>query len=198
MNSPHRNHPSVAPISRLFLVAILLASTPLAFAQRGGNTGNTNNNNNNNNNSSSSTTTKKAPDEATKLLEKYDASHNNKIDKDEMALMQALESNVYTDVILFDRDKSGSLDATELGRWKDAKTPATTTAQLIARYDANHNNKLDKPEWALMESKEPSVATDVQRFDLNKDSILDASELSKWADFKKSSTAAKPSTGTRG
>ena len=71
--------------------------------------------------------TKLKADILTVLLNKYDTSHNNKLDTKELATAKSIEPDVYADIIRFDLDKNNILDSTELNRWKEFKNSSGST-----------------------------------------------------------------------
>ncbi len=58
-------------------------------------------------------------------------------------------------------------------------------AQLLLKYDLNHDGKLDSTEIKLMAQLEQSLAQELKPFDLDHNFKLDAEELARWAAFKK-------------
>lgn len=66
-----------------------------------------------------------------------------------------------------------------------AKTP-DPVSELLKSYDTSKNGKLDTDELVRMQKLDKKTFDEVIVFDLNKDKAVDATELNKWASWKKS------------
>ncbi len=71
-----------------------------------------------------------------------------------------------------------------------AKAPPAADGPVKDKYDKNHNGRLDKDELKELLSKEKALYDELMKFNANKDDTIDAGELTKWADSKKSKPAA--------
>ncbi len=76
-----------------------------------------------------------------------------------------------------------------------AKTP-DPVSELLKAYDTSKNGKLDTDELQRMQKLDKKTFDEVIVFDINKDNAVDATELGKWATWKKSKSS--PSAPARG
>ena len=114
---------------------------------------------------------------------KYDKNHNGVIDADEKdAIRKDYAANPDGDLKRFDTNKDGKLDDAEIAAIKPptgkGKAGSTAVADVLAKYDKNHNGAIDADEKdALRKDYTANPDGPLKKFDKNKDGKLDDEEI---------------------
>ena len=117
----------------------------------------------------------KCGDFRNKLLAKYDADKDGKLDDKEKAAMHKAWREKW-ELARYDKNKDGKLDKAELAARDKARAEREKRHEaFIKKYDKNKDGKLDDKEKAAMH-KAWREKWELARYDKNKDGKLDAEE----------------------